>query len=315
MRPKGKVVVDEVRIAQLMAETTGVIAAYLFGSVVRGETDHFSDVNVAVLLDDKLTKEQRWDIVARLMDKLFSLVGQDKADVVDLKEAPTWFQRVIVKTGRVIYDRDPEKQKAYEASLSQSQGDSDEGRWQGLGAVRLRLEALERNIARLEELARLSYDEFMADPRNSGAAERWLQTSIEALADIPRHLIRRLRLPMPVEYCQILHVLAKAGYLPTEDVPTYEAMMRFHNRLVHHYPEVLPDEIYCIITQELDDLRRWCDQLVSSVAGTRLTLANQVSSFSLGTEGGESEWQKPSLKRRLQRPSAALKRLSPATPS
>jgi uncharacterized protein YutE (UPF0331/DUF86 family) len=102
----------------------------------------------------------------------------------------------------------------------------------------------------------------MADPRNLAAAERWLQTSIEALADISRHIIRRLDLRMPDEYWQIPHVLAEAGYLPAENVPTYEAMVWFRNRLVHRYPEVEPNEIYRIVTQELNEIRRWRDQLV-----------------------------------------------------
>ena len=43
MRPKGLVAVDEERIAQVMEETPEVIAAYLFGSAARGETDQFNN--------------------------------------------------------------------------------------------------------------------------------------------------------------------------------------------------------------------------------------------------------------------------------
>jgi len=261
MRPKGLVVVDEKRIAQVMKAIPEVIAAYLFGSAARGETDQFSDVDVAVLLEDDLPKERRWDIEGRLLDQLFRIVGQDKADVVDLKTAPLWFQRVVITTGRVIYERDRQKREAYERQVLQQQ-EADEGRWHGMEEMRLRLEVLERNLANLEALARLGYDEFMADPRNLAAAERWLQTSIEALADISRHIIRRLGLRMPDEYWQIPHVLAEAGYLPAENVPTYEAMVRFRNRLVHRYPEVEPNEIYRIVMQELNEIRRWRDQLV-----------------------------------------------------
>jgi uncharacterized protein YutE (UPF0331/DUF86 family) len=39
-------------------------------------------------------------------------------------------------------------------------------------------------------------------------------------------------------------------------------MVRFRNRLVHRYPEVEPNEIYRIVTQELNEIRRWRDQLV-----------------------------------------------------
>ena len=261
VRPKGLVVVDEEQIAQVMKETPEVIAAYLFGSAARGETDHFSDVDVAVFLEDDLPKERRWDIEGQLLDQLFRIVGQDKADVVDLKTAPLWFQRVVITTGRVIYERDRKKREAYERQVLQQQ-EADEGQRRKTEEMRLRLEVLERSLERLEQLAQLDYDAFMSDWRNLGAAERLLQTSIEALADISRHIVRRLGLRMPDEYWQIPQVLAEAGYLPAENVPTYEVMVRFRNRLVHRYPEVEPNEIYRIVTQKLDEIRRWRDQLV-----------------------------------------------------
>ncbi|MCX7968829.1 MAG: DUF86 domain-containing protein [Armatimonadetes bacterium] len=271
MRVKGFVKVDEQKLAQIIGQFPSVIAAYLFGSAARGEVDHFSDVDVAVLLEDDLAKEQRWKLVGDLQDNLMSVVGQDKVDVVDLGTAPLWFQKVIIAAGKVIYERDSTKRQDYENQLSQAKVE-DDGRWKGMEEVRLRFETIERSLERLEELAMLSYEEFMADPRNLAAAERWLQTSIEALVDIPRHLVRRLGLQMPEEYRQIPKVLAEAGYLLAEDVPTYELMISFRNRLVHRYPEVEPSEVYHIVTQKLDDIRCWRDQLIRAlqqVAGTQ----------------------------------------------
>ncbi|MCS7263702.1 MAG: DUF86 domain-containing protein [Armatimonadetes bacterium] len=271
MRVKGLVKVDEQKLAHIIGQFPSVIAAYLFGSAARGEVDHFSDVDVAVLLEDDLAKEQRWRLVGDLQDNLMSVVGQDKVDVVDLETVPLWFQKVIIATGKVIYERDSTKRQDYENQLSQVKVE-DDGRWEGMEEVRLRFETIERNLERLEELAMLSYEEFMADPRNLAAAERWLQTSIEALVDISRHLAHRLGLQMPEEYRQIPKVLAEAGYLPGKDVPTYELMISFRNRLVHRYPEVEPDEVYRIVTQGLGDIRRWRNQLMQAlqqVAGTQ----------------------------------------------
>jgi uncharacterized protein len=152
MRPKGLVVVDEKRIEQVMEAIPEVIAAYLFGSAAWGETDQFSDVDVAVLLEDDLPKERRWDIEGRLLDQLFRIVGQDKADVVDLKTAPLWFQRVVITTGRVIYERDRQKREAYERQVLQQQ-EADEGRWHGMEEMRLRLEVLERNLANVRSIS------------------------------------------------------------------------------------------------------------------------------------------------------------------
>ncbi len=110
--------VNENQFAPIFSETSGIVAAYFFGSQVSGKTDRFSDYDFAVLFRDGWQEERaRLYITADLMEKAFSAVGQDNADVVDLSTQPLWFQQVVVKTGRVIYETDREKRRVYEREL------------------------------------------------------------------------------------------------------------------------------------------------------------------------------------------------------
>lgn len=262
--------IDEGKLAEIFSETDGIAATYFFGSQVRGKTDVFSDYDFAVLFRDGREEKERSSIVGDLLCKAFSVVGQDKADVVDLFEAPLWFQQVVVKTGRVIYETDRAYRMKYESELMRRLKEAGlpeyvEDEKMKKQDVHINLDTIEDNLEKLDTLSHLNYDEFMADFRNLDAAVRRLQTSIEALTDISRYVIRSLGLPPAQEYSQVPTVLADAGYIDGKSAQIYVQMARFRNLVVHHYYRIKPEEVYKILTEELSDIRRWHDRLLEII--------------------------------------------------
>lgn len=77
------------------------VAAYLFGSLARGEGRAESDVDLAVLLPvgHTLSAEALWDARERISKAL----GAEEVDLVDLQAATTVMRMQIVSTGRVLY--------------------------------------------------------------------------------------------------------------------------------------------------------------------------------------------------------------------
>lgn len=262
----------EERLAKLFEGEGGVIAVYLFGSQVKGDTDKFSDFDLAVLFQENWQVENRWNIVGDLLGRAFSVVGQDKADVVDLSGQPLWFQREVVRTGKVIYEADRERRVIYEEELRRrcreaGLAENLEDRKMRKQEVQINLDTIEENLKRLEGLNRFSYEEFTADFRNLYSAVHLLQTSIEALVDISRYVIRSLGLPGPEKLWQVPKVLADSGYIRREEVDIYIQMARFRNLVVHHYYKVKPEEVYRILKENLVDLRRWRDGLLGIIKG------------------------------------------------
>jgi len=261
--------IDEYKLAKIFSKTDGIVATYFFGSQVRGKTDRFSDFDFAVLFKDG-SFENRWNIVGDLLCKAFSVVGQDKADVVDLSNQPLWFQQVVVKTGKVIYETDREERMKYEGEVIRKclqvglPEYVEDGKMKKQD-VQINFETIEDNLEKLETLSHLNYNEFMDDFRNLDAAVYELQTSIEALADISRYVIRSLSLPPAEEYWQIPMVLSDAGHIDPKDAEVYVEMVRFRNLVVHHYYKVKPDEIYKILTEELSYIRKWRDRLLEII--------------------------------------------------
>lgn len=79
--------------------------AYLFGSKVIGQEINNSDVDIAVLLTEGLTKEKRFEVRLNLMGKL-SKIFKKNVDLVILNDtASLFFKYIIVREGKSIYER------------------------------------------------------------------------------------------------------------------------------------------------------------------------------------------------------------------
>ena len=262
--------INEEKLAQIFSGTDGIIATYFFGSQVSGKTDAFSDYDIAVLLPEDWSKDKRWTLIGELLDKAFTVVGQDNADVVDLTTQPLWFQQVVVHTGKVIYEADSVTRREYENNLRHKCLEAGLPKYADTGNmnkqdVQINFDTIDDNLEKLNTLSGLSRDEFMADFIYLDATVRRLQTSIEALVDISRYVIRSLGLPSADSYRQVPTVLADAGYIDETSTAIYDKMVRFRNLVVHHYYRVDPEDIYNILTENLSDLQNWRTTLLEII--------------------------------------------------
>lgn len=99
------------------AKPAGVVAAYLFGSVARGQHSEASDVDVGIVearrgpatLDDL-------DRLARLQDELTQLVGRD-VDLVSLDSAPPDLLHRVLVDRVLLHDGDHEQRIEFEVRV------------------------------------------------------------------------------------------------------------------------------------------------------------------------------------------------------
>ena len=86
-------------------------AVYVYGSFARGEDWPDSDLDVAVLLPP----EQRIPDLLELVGDISKHVHRD-VDVVDLRRVGDVLRREVLENGRTLFESDPEKVLAWEAS-------------------------------------------------------------------------------------------------------------------------------------------------------------------------------------------------------
>ena len=132
--------------------------------------------------------------------------------------------------------------------------------------VGARLSILEENLRLLDQFAQLDLGTYLADPRNFGAAERFLQLSIEAIFDIGAHLISALALPRPVAYGEILPTLAQAGVISQGTLDELANLAGFRNLLVHEYVRLDRSRVHAFLTTHLTGLRRFAADITGQLA-------------------------------------------------
>ena len=105
--------------------------------------------------------------------------------------------------------------------------------------LRKRLQKLDEYLTILHSLRIYSLDEFLADPKCYGSAERFLQLAIEAINDMGNHIIADLR--------------QQHGYIAGKVAAHWRKMIGFRNILVHDYLDINRAVVYDVLQHGLDD--------------------------------------------------------------
>lgn len=89
---------------------------YLFGSQVSGRTNRLSDIDVAILVDEKaLRRVYRYGYRAHVMSVLMNRFKTNRIDVIVLNQAPYFLRHRVIAFGKRLYARDEKKRVRFEA--------------------------------------------------------------------------------------------------------------------------------------------------------------------------------------------------------
>lgn len=128
------------------------------------------------------------------------------------------------------------------------------------------LAMLARYVRILRELADIPLDDYCADPRNFGSAERFLQLAIETALSIGHHIIAASGFDQPTSYADVFRVLGKEGVLDVDFATALQPMARMRNRLVHHYEDVEPVRVHELLRSRLGDFDRFACAVAEHLA-------------------------------------------------
>lgn len=118
------------------------------------------------------------------------------------------------------------------------------------------LEELERNLLILEELGRLSQDEFLANPRHYLLAERCFQLAIQCVMDTGYTLASFHQWQRPEDGHDAILLLGRQGVLPQDLAHRIAPMANFRNILVHAHLGINRELVYRYLGQ-LGDFREF----------------------------------------------------------
>ena len=99
----------EKELTEYFSSKDSIIIAYLFGSTVRGDIGRLSDVDIAVLVDEKISKKNRFDLELKLISEIAALIKKNKIDLIVLNEAPLLLAYNIIKNGSILKSNETER--------------------------------------------------------------------------------------------------------------------------------------------------------------------------------------------------------------
>lgn len=112
------------------------------------------------------------------------------------------------------------------------------------------------------ELGRLARPERIAsDVREERFVEHTLQIAIQALLDVASHVVSDDHLGEPRTNRELFDLLARAGWIPADEVAPLHAMVGFRNLLVHGYGAVRPEIVREIVEGRLGVLSRFVERV------------------------------------------------------
>lgn len=125
--------------------------------------------------------------------------------------------------------------------------------------VRRKITLIAEDLIRLQPLARLSLQEYLARLEAQLATERLLERLIGRMLDINYHLAVELRRVAPKDFHDSVLKLAELDVLPADFARRIARAAGPRNRLAHAYNEVGPAKVHAAAAEALADVPRYLD--------------------------------------------------------
>lgn len=120
-------------------------------------------------------------------------------------------------------------------------------------------------LQELRPYSRMTMEGFLADRKNPPFVESFLRRGLEAVFDIGRHILAKTAGSKEIEYKAIAKELGNKGIISKEISEILYLMAGYRNRMVHFYKEVMPEELYQIVVNNLGDFERFNREIVSFI--------------------------------------------------
>ncbi|EYE89531.1 hypothetical protein Q428_01710 [Fervidicella metallireducens AeB] len=113
----------------------------------------------------------------------------------------------------------------------------------------------------LDKISIKTEKEYLEDEILKGAAERYLQLSIETCINIGSRIVSleqfNHNFTIPETYADVFNVLFEIGLIDEDFCNQLKGMARFRNKLVHVYWEIDNSFVYGLIKNNLEDIKKF----------------------------------------------------------
>ena len=107
---------DIKRIIGFFRDREEVSALYIFGSAAKGKGTNESDIDVAVLINDRKRGKQTFESLRKTYYGISPKLSSRPLDIVILNTAPPFLKYRIIRTGEVLFDKNRKLRVRFKAN-------------------------------------------------------------------------------------------------------------------------------------------------------------------------------------------------------
>lgn len=199
-----------------------VLTAYLYGSYVRGYVSPLSDVDIGVILIDKTIYA---NLLADIANEL--KIPEEKISLIDITDVDPLLRLKILSEGVEIINRGVnlsslinQTVEIYELEQTSSSRSWLRGDPIDLLTIRDIISKIFEDANDLHEILEFGYDRVISDKHLKKSFERTMQTLVESMIDVLRHIVSGLNLGIPAYYKDYIE-FAKQGNVISEKTELY----------------------------------------------------------------------------------------------
>ncbi|HVR89145.1 MAG TPA: HepT-like ribonuclease domain-containing protein [Candidatus Limnocylindria bacterium] len=261
-----------------------VDAAYANGTAsARKLAGNFADLDVGVLLLDKIKTSEYFDYQVYFVSELSKALETGDLDVVILNNASLLQRAQVIRSWSLLFQRDHKRRVQFEARSTmeylefkkydelQSKALAERVRGErfaiDLDYVKARLVRLREYVGLLEDLRGVDRQKFKSDPKLYGLAQWYLQQAVELTFGTGAYLIAALALPKPEAYHDILDAIALHGIIDRQLAYRLEHLANLRNLLAYDREQTDIDEVYGHMQTRLTDVSAFADQVDAFLGG------------------------------------------------
>lgn len=262
---------------QSLFQTSPVDAAYAQGTASgRRIAGNYSDLDVALLLVDKVKASEFFDYQVYFVSELSKALEAPALDVVILNQASLLQRAQVIRSWQLLYQKDHRRRVQFETRSVleflefqkfdevQSKALAERTRGERFAIdqeyVAARLARLREYVTLLADLRPIEHQKFRSDPKLYGLAQWYLQQCVELLFGTGAYLVMALALPKPEAYHDILDAIAGHGIIDRALAYKLEHLASLRNLLAYDREQTDIDEVYGNLARATD-IAAFCDQV------------------------------------------------------
>ena len=230
------------KLKKIFAGHSQVSAAYLYGSYSMGWQTPISDIDVAVVSDERGIL---LDVSAEISKELN--VPEEKVSLTDLKLLDPLLRLKVVREGLELVNRgldlshilpsDGEIVEVHELEETTCKSWL-KGNPVDVRVIREIIVRINEDVEDLKEILTLTYERVMRDKHLRKSFERTLQTLTESLIDLLRHVVAGLNLEVAMYYKDYVDYAEKAGVISRDTAKETRNIIPIRHALVYGYRSI-----------------------------------------------------------------------------